>query len=129
MPIPNPETKAFWRACQERELRFQRCLSCGHMHWNQAVVCPQCLSREAEWLTSQGKGLVYTFAVYHQAFHPAFEDQAPYVVAVVALADGPRILSNIVGCDPAEVRCDLPVEVVWEDIGQDVVLPKFKPMA
>ena len=127
MPVPNPETLPFWEACRQRELRFQQCLACGHMHWNDALVCPQCLGREFQWLLSQGRGRVYTFVVYRQAFHPSFADRLPYVAAVIDLEDGPHILSNVVGCDPAEVRCDLPVEVVWEDIGQGFLLPKFRP--
>ena len=65
--------------------------------------------------------------VYHQAFHSAFKDDLPYVVAVVELEEGPHILTNIVGCSPDEVKCDMPVEVTWEDITEEYSLPKFQP--
>jgi len=75
-----------------------------------------------------GKGKVYTFAVFHQAFHKAFENDLPYVTAIIELEEGPHLLSNIVGCSPDQVRCDMPVEVTWEDIGGGFSLPKFKPI-
>ena len=75
---------------------------------------------------ADGKGKIYTFTVYHQAFHKSFENDLPYVTAIVELEEGPRLLSNIVGCSPEEVRCDMPVEVIWEDINEEFTLPKFK---
>lgn len=77
---------------------------------------------------SNGRGKVYTYAVYRQAFHPAFADDLPYVTAVIALDEGPHFLSNIVGCDPDEVCCDMPVELVWEDVQGGFSLPKFRPV-
>jgi hypothetical protein len=76
-----------------------------------------------------GKGKVYTYAVYHQAYQPGFENELPYVTAVVELEEGPHFLSNIVGCRPDEVKCDMPVQVVWEDITEEFSLPKFKPIS
>lgn len=86
-----------------------------------------CYSNDAEWIRASGKGKVYTFAVYHQAFHQAFESDLPYVTAIVELEEGPRLLSNILGCNPQDVRCDMPLEVTWEDINEEFSLPKFKP--
>ncbi len=86
-----------------------------------------CYSYDTEWIVASGKGKVYTFAVYHQAYYKVFENDLPYVTAVVELEGGPRLLSNIVGCSPEEVRCDMPVEVTWEDISEEFSLPKFKP--
>jgi uncharacterized OB-fold protein len=78
-------------------------------------------------ITASGKGKVFTFAVYHQAHHPAFKDELPYVVAIIELEEGVRFLSNIVECSPEEVRCEMPVEVVWENVTEAFSLPKFKP--
>ena len=72
--------------------------------------------------------MIYSYVVYHVAFHPAFESDLPYVTAVVKLAEGPYILTNIVGCDPSKLKCDMPVEVVWDDSSQEFNLPKFKPV-
>jgi len=75
---------------------------------------------------ASGKGKIYTFTVYHQAFHKSFANDLPYVTAIVELDEGPRLLSNIVGCSPEEIRCDMPVEVIWQDINEEFTLPKFK---
>lgn len=66
--------------------------------------------------------------MYHTAFHPAFKNRLPYVVAVVRLEEGPMLLSNIVGCPPEAVACDLPVQVVWDDLSEEVSPPKFRPL-
>jgi hypothetical protein len=79
-------------------------------------------------LISKGTGRIYTFAVYHTAYHPGFAPKLPYTAAVVVLDEGPRLLTNIVDCPPGEVKCDMPVEVVWVDIDDAVTLPKFKPL-
>jgi uncharacterized OB-fold protein len=80
-----------------------------------------------EWIVANGKGRIYSFVVYHVALHTAFQNDIPYVTAIVELSEGPRILTNIVGCNPSELQCDMPVEVEWDDITDECSLPKFKP--
>ena len=128
LPQVNPDTRPFWDGCRKHELRFQKCAECGHVRWPPSMICPECHTGRYIWITACGKGSVYTFAVYHQAFHPAFENDLPYVTAVVELVEGPHLLTNIVGCSTAHVRCDMPVEVVWEDVTDAFSLPKFKPI-
>ena len=128
LPQPNPDTKPFWEGCRKHELRFQKCRNCGHVRWPPSIICPMCYSQDTEWIRASGKGKIYTFAAYHQAFHKAFENGLPYVTAIIELEEGPRLLSNIVGCKPQDVRCDMPLEVTWEDINEEFSLPKFKPI-
>ena len=128
LPHPNADDKPFWEGCQEHQLRFQKCQSCGLVRWPPSIICPMCYSYDTEWIVAAGKGTVYTFVVYHQAYHPAFESELPYVTAVVELEEGPHMLTNIVGCNPDEIKCDMPVEVAWEDISEEFSLPKFKLM-
>ena len=129
-PLPklNTDNRLFWEGCRKHELRFQRCNDCGHVRWPPSVLCPQCHATEINWLISKGIGRVYTFAVYHTAFHSGFTADLPYTVAVVVLDEGPHLLTNIVGCRPDEVRCDMPVEVIWEDVDERITLPKFRPL-
>lgn len=103
-PLPkiNPDNRSFWEGCREHELRFQQCKNCSHVRWPPSDLCPQCHSTEINWVISKGLGKVYTFAVYHTAFHPAFAADLPYTVAVVALDEGPHLLSNIVCYQPDE---------------------------
>ena len=128
LPQPNPDTRPFWDGCSKHELRFQKCISCGHIRWAAAIICPDCYSKEVKWMRASGKGTVYTYSVYHRAFHPSFEKDIPYVTAIIALEEGPHFLSNIVGCSPDEVYCDMPVEVTWQHIDKGFSLPKFKPL-
>lgn len=127
LPQPNPDTKPFWNGCKQHELRFQKCVNCGHVRWPPSIICPRCHSKKNEWIVSSGEGTVYTFAVYHLKYHEEFEDILPYTTAIVELEEGPHILSNIVKCDSSEIHCGMAVEVVWEDVTEDVSLPKFKP--
>ena len=128
-PLPqiNSDTQPFWDGCRKHELRFQKCVACDHVRWPPSMICPECYDSRTEWIKAVGKGVVYTYAVYHRAFHPAFKDDLPYVSAVVELEEGPHLLTNIIGCRPDDVRCDMPVEVVWEDVIEEFSLPKFKP--
>lgn len=128
LPRPNPDDRIFWEGCRGHQLRFQRCRHCGLVRWPPNIICPQCYSDEANWIVASGKGKVYTYAVYHQAFHPAFDSALPYVVAVVKLDEGPQFLTNIVDCSTDKISCDMPVRVTWEDITDEFSLPKFKPI-
>ena len=127
LPKVNADTKPFWDACRNHELRFQKCTECGHVRWPPSILCPLCYSNKTEWIHASGKGTVFSFVVYHKAFHPGFEADLPYVVAIVELQEGPYFLTNIVGCDPGEMSCEMPVDVVWEDITEEFSLPKFRP--
>lgn len=127
LPILNEDTKSFWSGCKEHELRFQKCKDCGHIRWPASMICPECYSQKTEEIVAGGKGKIYTFVVYHTCYHPGFENDLPYVVAIVELEEGPHILTNIIGCNPDEVKCDMPVKVAWEDITEEFSLPKFEP--
>lgn len=128
LPHVNDDTREFWKGCKSHELRFQQCEDCGHVRWPASMLCPQCLSRNTEWIVSSGKGRVYTFAIYHVAFHPAFKDELPYAVADVELEEGPRLLTRIVDCPHDRIVCDMPVAVKWDDITEEFTLPKFRPI-
>ena len=130
-PLPklNTDNRPFWEGCRRHELRFQRCNDCGRVRWPPSDLCPRCHSTEINWLISKGIGRVYTFAVYHTAFHSGFATDLPYTVAVVALDEGPHLLTNIVDCRPDKVKCDMPVEVIWEDVDEGIALPKFRPLS
>jgi uncharacterized OB-fold protein len=128
LPQPNADDRFFWDGCKEHKLLFQKCLNCGLVRWPPSIICPNCHSNDTEIIEATGKGRIYTYAVYHQAYHPGFESEIPYVTVIIELEEGPHFLSNITGCEPDEVECDMPVEVVWEDITEEFSLPKFKPI-
>jgi len=125
VPRPSPESRAFWEGAKAGKLMLPRCNSCGRFWFPPSQRCRHCLSADFDWRESGGKGRIYSFVVYHRVYHPAFEAEVPYVVAIVELDEGPRLLSNIVGAPPEEVRCDQRVKVVYEDAGAGVAIPKF----
>jgi len=119
--------KAFWDAAKRHELVMYKCLNCGALY-SQAVDCIACDSPRMEWVKVSGKGEVFTFCIYHQPFHPAWKDAIPYNVAYVKLEEGPLLMTNIVGCPNKDIYIGMPVDVVFEDVTEEVTLPKFKPV-
>ncbi len=126
LPVPDADSRPFWEGCREHKLRFQKCAACGEVRWPPSILCPHCHTQDTQWIEASGKGVIYTFAVYHQPFHPAFKHELPYVVAVVKLAEGPMMLTNIINSPPESLACDLPVRVAWDDLSEECSLPKFR---
>jgi uncharacterized OB-fold protein len=127
LPVINDDNRQYWEYCKKHELRMQKCTTCGHIRFPPGFICPACHSLEAEWTILSGKGIVYSYIIYRAVYHPAFKDKIPYMVAIIQLAEGPRMESNITGCRVEEVKIDMPVEVYFEDVGENISVPKFKP--
>ena len=128
-PIPksNEVSKEFWQGCQRQELLLQKCSDCGRFQFYPRPICANCMSSNLEWVRSSGTGTVHSFTVVHQNATPGFKEDVPYVFAIIELAEGVRLGTNIVGCDPADIYIDMPVEVVFETISPEINLPKFRP--
>ncbi len=124
MPSPSWLTKPFWDATKQGKLMLQRCTQCGEYVWTPQQACRTCLTETLEWTQSSGRGAIHTFTVIHRAATPAFN--APYVVVVVDLEEGPRILSDVIDVDPSNVYIGMPVEVSFEDAGE-VSFYHFRP--
>jgi len=127
VPIVNDWARPFWEATRRNTLSIQRCEDCSNHIFYPRIACPHCGSANVEWVDASGKGKVYSYTVVESNSPSAFITDIPYVVAIIELAEGVRMLSNVVGCDPSTVRCDMPVEVVFEKLDDDFTLPKFKP--
>lgn len=127
LPQVSAEMAPFFAAARRHELVVQRCHGCGAYRFPARDRCSACLSREAEWRRVSGHGTVFSYAVMHQVYHPGFADEVPYAVVVVELEEGARVLSNVVGCPVQEMRIGMPVEVVFDEVGAEVTLPKFRP--
>ena len=124
LPRPSPLTQPFWDATKEGRLTLQRCTTCGEYVWTPQMACRSCLTETLEWSDVSGEGEVYSFVVLHKAAIDAFK--APYTIAVIELKEGPRMLSDVVGIDPADVKIGMPVKVDFEDAGP-VGLYHFRP--
>lgn len=130
-PVPrvDEETRGYWEACRRHELVLQRCGACNTLRYYPRAVCPECLSDEVRWERMSGRGTVYTFTITYQNQAPGFRDELPYVLAYVTLDEGPQMLTNVVGCKPDEVQIGMAVEVTFEDVNEDIAIPRFKPIA
>ena len=127
LPQVTRENEHYWHGGAEGELRFVRCEGCRQYVHPPAPLCPECLSRELSPEAVSGRAVVHTFTVNHQPWIPGFEP--PYVVAIVEIEEQPslRLTTNLVGCEIEDVHIGMPVEVTFEDIGDDVFLPLFGP--
>jgi uncharacterized OB-fold protein len=131
-PLPNvnnPRTKPYWDAAKRHELQMQRCPNCGYYRYPPAPRCPECLEENDEWVTLSGRGTIWSFNVYHHVFNQNFKEDIPYNAALVELEEGPRLITNIVGIPNEDLRVEMPVEVYFDDVTDDVTLVKFKPRA
>lgn len=129
IPVPSHESKPFWEGVRRHELMMPRCGACGHRWFPPTQLCPACRSAAIEWQAVSGRGRVFSFVLFHRNYHKGFADERPYCVAVIALDEGPRMISNVIGIAVDKVCCDLAVEVVFEDITEAATLPKFRPIA
>ncbi|MGU3495121.1 Zn-ribbon domain-containing OB-fold protein [Xanthobacteraceae bacterium A53D] len=118
--MPSPETRAFWDAASKGTFLIRRCTSCARSHWYPRIHCPFCDGGTTEWVEASGRGIIYSYSLMARV-------PQPYVVAYVTLAEGPTIVSNIVGCDPAELQIGQPVEVTFLTTETDQGVPVFRP--
>jgi uncharacterized OB-fold protein len=127
LPIPTPETAHFWAGTREGRLLLQRCLNCDAAYFPPRPFCPTCSSSDIEVISASGRGTLESYVISHLPA-PGFEP--PYSIAVVALAEGPRILSNVVECPqtPDALQLDMPLEVVFEQVSDSVTLPLVRPV-
>jgi uncharacterized OB-fold protein len=127
VPIVNPWARPFWKAAREGRLIIQQCRDCKKFIFYPRIACIHCSSENIEWVEASGRGTIYSYTVVETNAPSAFMKDVPYVIAIVRLEEGVQMLSNIVGCDPYQVRCDMPVQVTFEKLDDEFSLPKFRP--
>ena len=130
-PLPEPTSfsKPFWDGAKRHELLIQQCKDCQKFVFYPKVICPFCLSDRLEWVKASGRGKVYSYMVVYSYQPQVFAEDVPYVVAIIDLEEGVRLMSNVVECDPETVHCDMDVTVVFDDVTDEFTLPKFKPLS
>jgi uncharacterized OB-fold protein len=125
-PLIDADTAEFWAATVEGRLLLRRCDSCGQAMWYPRSICPSCHSAATSWVEASGRGQIYSYTVTTRGMDE-FSSVGAYVVAYVELDEGPRVLTNIVDCDPETLEIGQPVDVVFADTGQGAALPRFRP--
>ena len=128
LPVPDAATGPYWQAAREARLVIPRCDDCDHYHFYPRTLCPRCSSPALKWTQVSGHGAVYSFTVIYRAPSPAFAAAVPYVVGAVKLAEGPHLMTNIVGIAPDAVRIAMPVQVVFQKVSEEITLPMFEPV-
>lgn len=127
LPAPDAETLPWWDACSEGRLLVKRCLDCGEAHFYPRPFCPACWSDAVEWEEASGRATLYTWSVVHHNDLPPWNEQVPYVAAVVALSEGPRMTTNVVNCDPEALSVGMPLRVAFEERTGEWTVPVFEP--
>ena len=126
LPAVDDESRPYWDAAREHRLLIQRCGACGKYVFYPRAVCPHCHDATLEWVEASGRGTIHSFTVARHPAGPAFADRVPYVVVLVELEEGVRMLGNLVGGDVDSVRVGQAVRVAFEDAGE-VTLPVWEP--
>jgi uncharacterized OB-fold protein len=127
LPSPDAETRPYWEACREGRLLIKRCGACGRAHFYPRPFCPHCWSTDVAWEEASGRATLYTYSVVHRNDLPPWPERVPYVAAIVDLAEGPRMMTNVVDCDPADVAIGMDLVVTVRDEPQHYSVPVFRP--
>ncbi len=126
LPAIDPGTETFWAEARAHRLTIPYCLDCGRHHFYPRSLCPHCHSDRLEWAQVSGRGTIYSFTVARKPAGPAFAPDLPYVIALIDLAEGPRMMTNLVVADVDAVRIGAAVEVAFDDVTPEITLPRFR---
>ncbi|MCW2496307.1 OB-fold domain-containing protein [Jatrophihabitans sp.] len=129
--LTDDDAAPFWEMTRQRRLCFQQCSDCGTFRQPPGPLCPNCRSRATTWTETPGAGTVFTFTTVVHPVHPAVVDFVPYLVALIEFPDVPgiRLVSNLVEVEPGAVSIGMSVEVAWDEMSDEVVIPRFRPAA
>jgi uncharacterized protein len=125
LPNQTDLNRPFWEAAKRGTLVIQKCSQCEHLRWPISPICPRCLDPQYEWLPVSGDGEVFSYTVFRHAYHPYWAERLPYVVAIVRLAEGPRLISDIYGAVPEDVTVGATVRACFVPADNDVTVPRF----
>jgi uncharacterized OB-fold protein len=126
LPAISSLNRPYWEGLKQHELRMQKCDGCGLIWHPASPLCPQCWSRKFTWTQLSGRGRISSWVVFHQAYFRSFEGDVPYNVVEVELEEGPRLMANLIGAANGEIRCGMPVEIVFDDVTEEITLAKFR---
>ncbi len=111
LPVVTDESRPFWEGCRRGKLLLQYCEHCQQHQFYPRLYCMHSDSSEMHWVEASGEGLIYSFTIIHH----------------VQLAEGPRMMANIIDIAPADLRVDLPVTIVFDAVTESISIPRFKP--
>ena len=126
IPVPDAISAPFFDGARDGRLMLQHCSACDRWSFPVRERCPHCLGAKLGWRAASGRGTLYTFAIMHQMMNPGFAGEVPYNVCQIDLAEGVRMVSNVVGIANDRLRIGMALEVVFDAVGADVAIPKFR---
>lgn len=128
-PLPHlsPFTHPYWEAAREHKFMLQRCRLCHRAIHYPRPWCPYCWSTELDWTPGSGRAEVITYTVVHEPPSEAFAADVPYILAVARLEEGPQMMANVIGIEPARMRVGLPVRIIFEERSEGFRVPQFAP--
>lgn len=124
-PVANADSQPYWNAARESRLLIRKCKACAALHFMSRYLCPICWSENLEWIESKGTGSIHSFSIIHRAPAPAFAKRVPYVIALIELDEGPRMVANVLGENALSVNIGDRVKVIFEDRGNGLMIPQF----
>lgn len=130
MPVQIPidsdgDSRVYWEGIARGELRIQRCNACNRYVFYPRSICPRCFSDQLSWVAASGNGTIYTYTVVHQAFG-TFAEDVPFIIAIVELEEGVRMMTRVVDSPRERVKIGVPVSVIFESVSEDMTLPYFR---
>ena len=126
LPVVDTETRPFWEGARHNKLMLQRCAACRKYVFYPRALCTHCHSARLDWVEASGEGTIHSFTIARRPAGPAFQADVPYVVALIDLKEGVRMMSNVVTDDVESVRIGQRVHVVFDPVSAEISLPKFK---
>jgi uncharacterized OB-fold protein len=127
LPTPDPETQPYWDAAKEGKLLIRRCNACKRAYFYPRDFCPHCWSEDVAWEEASGRATLYTFSVVRRNDLPPWPGRVPYVAAIVDLEEGPRMMTNVEGCEPEALTIGMPLVVDFRVETDDITAPIFRP--
>ncbi len=127
LPQPDLETQPFWDAARDGRLVIKRCNACTKLHFYPRPFCPHCWSQDVEWTDASGRATLYTWSVVHRNDLPPFHERVPYVAAIVDLAEGPRMMTNVVDCEFDRLEMGMALDAVFHPTSDEVTIVQFRP--
>lgn len=129
LPVVTEVNRPFWEGCRSGILRLQYCDRCQQHQFYPRLYCMHCGSNKISWVTASGLGLIYSYTIIHQNKSPEFVQNTPYNIAIIQLAEGPRMMSNIIGISPQDLRIGLPVKIIFDPVTDTISIPRFQPVS
>ena len=127
LPTIDDDSQPFWAAAKEGRFLVARCGACGRAHHYPRPFCPFCWSHDVSWEEASGRATLYTHSTVHMNDLPPFRERLPYVAALVELAEGPRVMTNIVDCAPEDLQIGMPLQVAFRELDENITAPVFRP--